>query len=56
MAKPEEKKEAPKLICPHCEKPIETVEWRPFGDRDVKLVGCGNCLKVIGGTFNVMKM
>lgn len=44
--------EEQKLICPHCEKEVERVEWRSFGEEAGKpiawLIGCGGCKKVIG--------
>ena len=45
----------PNLICPHCDAEIERVEWRPFGDKDVYLVGCAKCRKVLGATYNPTK-
>lgn len=39
---------AEQLICPHCEKIIERIEWRNFGEGKIGLVGCSNCKKVLG--------
>lgn len=40
------------LICPHCNAPIERVEWRYFGDGGyVGVIGCGHCFKALGATL-----
>lgn len=40
------------LICPNCETEITNIEWRPFADGRVQLVGCSHCRFVLGTAFN----
>lgn len=58
MAKTQEKAKEEKqeqandmLICPHCEKALDRVEWRFYAEGKLAVIGCATCKKVIGANL-----